>query len=470
MSDIEWIKKNVVKVCPTEEYPCAILRRLAVNLINPDKLKSQDNKWIYDTLVDNNKKCVNTNQVPINVKIVISNNNNASTTTIYSDQYYFQKMSIKSLDINLSPDLHNTTDNINLIISEDTISNLQYYTNSNALNYTLYMYRISINNEVDFKDQNMENIMKYNDIHLLELSSYYLVKYLCNIKNKNIHLYVYDIEDIKILTEIFDDAIMENSIIGTNVTIYLYIGWFRDYSNKDLFLNYMNLILQMTRYKMRNNNIKKINIQSKINTENVGENYDSYIQCVQVLLDNYITKNTEKKEDYSACLSALKNLEKIRSNTEETKKTNTNIERMNNEYTGYKKTIYTELNNLEGTMTKNQNYVTTKIQKQEDTLKTEIKNRKTELIPIQDLEEDLEELTEFVVEKERDIYNAIDLKYKILSESFFESLQQLSREFNRMKMDSENTTKDVNALFLLIVIFVMFFIILINIKTSKKKK
>jgi len=98
--------------------------------------------------------------------------------------------------------------------------------------------------------QNVQNIMKYKDIHLLR-PSYNIVKYLCNIRDKKIHLYVYDIEDIEIFYKIFDDAIMENSItIRTNVTIYLYIGWFRDYSNKDLFLNYMNLILQMTRYKI----------------------------------------------------------------------------------------------------------------------------------------------------------------------------------------------------------------------------
>ena len=401
----------------------------------------------------------------------------------------------------------------------------------------------------EFWSDNERNIMKYTNIHLLELSSYYLVKYLCNTTNtkkKNINLYVYDENDIKILSKIFEN----NIIIGSNVTIILYIGWISS-SSQRLFLNYMNLILKMTEYKMRNiRNIpnKKINIDStKMNISNISN--ETYLKCVQVLLNDYITKKKVKSTDYSACLSAMQNLETF---TKIIDNTNDRITIMNNEYAGklrsihttytqlkteielldelktelktdieflYEdiddlddkyddideetKDIYTELklnidvldddiDNLEDMYDKDKKQIKNiqtqikdiptyinDIKTQIDDIKTQINGIKTQINlskKIDTTEQTTEQTTEhitnnyalktYVDEKENDIYNTIDLQYETLSGS----LKQLSQEFNRMKMDSENKTKSVNALYVLIVTFVIFFIILINIRTTKKKK
>ena len=596
LSNSPWIYDNVVKIGQhdylKQTYPKLLLKRLYINSMTKNELKNND------LFVDHIRSV---EKVPPGAKIVITTD--LSTKHIYPNQYYFQELPINTLDIEVMPSLDESSNSVNLVVSGQTISNLQYYEETLTVKYNLYMYHMhSIESEDQFSEfwsDNERNIMKYTNIHLLELSSYYLVKYLCNTTNtkkKNINLYVYDENDIKILSKIFEN----NIIIGSNVTIILYIGWISS-SSQRLFLNYMNLILKMTEYKMRNiRNIpnKKINIDStKMNISNISN--ETYLKCVQVLLNDYITKKKVKSTDYSACLSAMQNLETF---TKIIDNTNDRITIMNNEYAGklrsihttytqlkteielldelktelktdieflYEdiddlddkyddideetKDIYTELklnidvldddiDNLEDMYDKDKKQIKNiqtqikdiptyinDIKTQIDDIKTQINGIKTQIngikthmydkdkkqikniqtqikdIPtyindiktqiddiktqingiktqinlskkIDTTEQTTEQTTEhitnnyalktYVDEKENDIYNTIDLQYETLSGS----LKQLSQEFNRMKMDSENKTKSVNALYVLIVTFVIFFIILINIRTTKKKK
>ena len=563
ISNSPWIYKNVVKAGQhdyfIQTYPKLLLKRLCINSMNINELSNND------LFVDHIRSV---EKVPPGAKIVITTD--LSTKQIYPNQYYFQELPINTLDIKVIPSMDESPNSVNLVVSGQTISNLQYYEETDVLKYNLYMYHMhSIESEDKFSQfwsANEGNIMKYNNIHLLELSSYYLVEYLCkptNTNGKNINLYVYDENDIKILTEIFEN----DTTIGSNVKIILYIGWISS-SSQRLFLNYMNLILKMTEYKMRNiRNIpnKKINIDStKMNISNISN--ETYLKCVQVLLNDYITKPKVKTTDYSACLLAMQNLETF---TKIIDNTNDRITIMNNEYAGKlrsinttytqlkteielldelktelktdieflhevideldekyddideeTKNIYTELklnievldeviDELDEKYDKNKKQIKNiqtqikdiptyinDIKTQIDDIKTQINGIKTQ-IKIDTTEQTTEKTTEHITNDYAskayvdDIKNNYALKTDIknnyalntyvdknidridkqLSEGLSKSLRQLSQEFNRMKMemDSENTTKRVNALYV-IVPLIIFFIILINIRTSKKKK
>lgn len=477
-----WIDSNIFGVDFLPPIPEFLLQRLSVKLMSEEELKTND-------LYFDNLNIVGPKDVPTNAKIIISTN--PIEKKIYPDQYYFQGSLIKDIDIDVGPSLDDLPTSVNLVVSGQKISNLQYYEENLVVKYNLYMYHMySIESEDKFSDfwsANGNNIMKYTNIHLLELSSYYLVKYLCdptNTTGKKINLYVYDENDIKILTEIFEN----NDIIGSNVTINFFLGWIKQ--SESFILNYMNLILKMTEYKMRNygnqhqyyNRSKHFQLQFKTDTETLSKNY-LFFECAGVLLERYIQPNTNTKEDYKACLLAIRNLELLNSTTENTNKKITN---MNNEYAGKIQSINTTYTTLKTNIDSNNTQLKTLAQKIDDkntdvsntinTLNDDIEsieeNIKVNEETIKDIEENIKDiesdfaLKTYVNEKE----NSINNKYKTLYESFSDSLQEVSKEFDRMKLDSENTTKSVNALYVLIVTFVIFFIILINIRTSKKKK
>lgn len=474
-----WIDSNIVQVDYFQpSIPTFLLRRLSVKLMTEEELKTND-------LYFSNANIVEPLEVPKNAKIVVSTN--PIKKTIFPNQYYFQGKLIQQLDIEVVPSFDDLPNSVNLVVSGATISNLQYYKENDVLKYNLYMYHMHLIESEDkfsqFWSANGDNIMKYTNIHLLELSSYYLVEYLCkptNTNGKTINLYVYDENDIKILSEIFENDI----IIGSNVTINFNLGWKKLHS-ESFILNYMNLILKMTEYKMRNfkknphyNKSKQFKLQYKKNTETLSKNY-LYFECAGVLLEKYIEPNKNTIEDYKACLLALRNLELLNSTTENTNKKITN---MNNEYAGYAgkiQSIDTKYTTLKTNIDSNSTQLQT-LEQQINTNNTNINDLNIKLNEMNDRYDTHDNrigkiaenyaLETYVDQKENDIYNTIDLQYETLNESFFESLQQLSQEFNRMKMDSENTTKSINALYVLIATFVIFFIILINIRTSKKKK
>ena len=456
-----WIDSYIFQVDSfLSAIPKFLLRRLSVKLMNEKELKNND---LY---FDNLTNIVGPKDVPKNAKIVISTN--PIKKTIYPNQYYFQGSLIQELDIDVESTFDDSPNSVNLVVSGQKISNLEYYEETLTVNYNLYMYHMhSIESEDKFSQfwsANESNIMKYTNIHLLELSSYYLVKYLCgptNTTGKKINLYLYDENDIKILTEIFENDIT----IGSNVTINFYLGWIYSLKHSESFiLNYMNLILKMTEYKMRNygneyyNSSKHFQLELKMNTETLSKNY-LYFDCVSVLLERFINTDKNTTEDYKACLLALKNLELLNSTTENTNKT---ITKMNNEYAGKIQSINTRYTTLEKNIDSNKTQLKT-LEQQIDTNNTQLEQK------IDTNNTQLETLQTEIDKNTNKIRNNYDLMF-VKSLDFNHSLKELSEKFNRMKMDSENTTKSVNALYVVIVTFVIFFIILINIRTSKKKK
>ena len=454
-----WIDSNIFQVDYFQpRIPEILLERLSVKLMSEEELKNND---LYFDDLDN---IVGPRNVPKNAKVVISTN--PINKTIYPNQYYFQGSSIKELDIEVVSfdDLPNS---VNLVVSGQTISNLQYYEDNLVVKYNLYMYHMhSIESEDKFSQflsANKSNIMKYTNIHLLELSSYYLVKYLCDTTNttgKKINLYVYDENDIKILTEIFENDIT----IGSNVTINLYIGWWFSSSSQTLFLNYMNLILKMSEYKMRNygtDYYKKFKVFDKTNTETLSENY-LHFGCVSVLLERYIKIDKNTTEDYKACLLALKNLELLNSTTENT---NDKITKMNNEYAGKIQSINTKYTRLKTNIDSNNTQLKT-LETKIDTNNTQLKNLETKI------DTNNTDVSSTIKSLNNDIINHYASK-RYVNQTITKSLENLSQKFGRMKMDSEKTTNSVNASYVVIVLFIMMFliyIILINIRTSKKKK
>ena len=452
-----WIDSNVIQFgYELPQSPKFILKRLSVKLMNIQELK--DNDLVFDYLK-------NVETVPKNAKIVITNIQ--IEKEIYDNQYYFQWYVIENLDVKTSSNAL-----VNLVVSGKTISNLQYYNDTSAQTYDLYMYHINSEDEdefLQFWEKNKSNIMKYTNIHLLELSSYYLVKNLCDYtitNGKNINLYVYDEKDIEILSTIFENNIR----IGSNVTIILYIGWFK--ISETLFLNYMKLILKMTEYKMRNygedyyKKSKKFDIVSdKINTEELSKNY-LYNDCVSVLLDRFINSDNNTTEDYKACLLALQNLELLNSTTEET---NNRITKMNNEYTQLKTQLKTNLET-------NMKDVNTDIELLEDKYDTNIELLEKKYDDIQrnyalksDVESKSKSINEEIYKIQRNYTLNTDVELKSINEEIQDTIRQISAEFESM-IDIQNTKNSNNTRNVFIVTFIMFFIIIIYIRSTKKNK
>jgi hypothetical protein len=279
------------------DFITPLLKRLFINLMKKNELTQVS--------FDNPINLENVDVVPAEAKIVITSDPNSKT--IYHDQYYFQNSEIDKLDIDVlkttSLSISSPKTNANLVLSKECISNLKYYVNKDTTTYTLYMYDI----EWFIFDNVNETLKNYTDIHLLD-SSYEVIKYFFdtnNIDKQNIHIYVYDQKDLVNLNKIFVD---DDIIIDGSITIYLYIGWIEEKEEKEeLFSKYMNLILNMTKYKMKMPEYK-FNINK--NKLNISEN-NPYFDCVQVLLDEYIMQKKPKPKNYRACLAAIENLKTL---------------------------------------------------------------------------------------------------------------------------------------------------------------
>lgn len=153
-----------------------------------------------------------------------------------------------------------------------------------------------------------------------------------------------------------------------------------------------------------------------------------------------------------------------------TENTNERITKMNNEYAGKIQSINTTYTTLKTNIDSNNTQLNTFIYSnntQLNTLKQEINtNNKDVSNTIKTLNDNINDMNNRIIPIKDDINDIkrdfalktyVDEKEDNISGSFVESLQQLSQEFNRMKKDSENTTKSVNALYVLIVTFVIFF-------------
>lgn len=275
-----------------------LLKRLFINLMKKNKLTKNS--------LDVPNYIENVNVVPPKAKIVITSY--PFPKDIYHDQYYFQNSKINQLDINVtkpvSIGISPGIENVNLVVSSNSISNLQYYVNTDTTKYTLYMY------DIDWTIFDKDTLKNYKDIHLLD-SSYKGIKYFCDTNNtdkQNIYIYVYDQNDLVNLNKIFvdDDIIIESN--GSKFTIYLSIGWIEEKEEKeDLFSKYMNLILNMTKYKMK---MPKYEFNIKKDKLNISEN-NPYFDCVQVLLDEYIMQKKPQPKNYRACLAAIENLKTL---------------------------------------------------------------------------------------------------------------------------------------------------------------
>lgn len=279
------------------DFITPLLKRLFINLMKKNELTQVS--------FDNPINLKNVDVVPAEAKIVITSD--PFSKTIYHDQYYFQNSEIDKLDIDVlkttSLSISSPKTNANLVLSKECISNLKYYVNKDTTTYTLYMYDI----DWTIFDNVNETLKNYTDIHLLD-SSYEVIKYFFdtnNIDKQNIHIYVYDQKDLVNLNKIFVD---DDIIIDGSITIYLYIGWIEEKEEKkDLFSKYMNLILNMTKYKMK---MPKYKFNIKKDKLNISEN-NPYFDCVQVLLDEYIMQEKPNPKNYRACLAAIENLKTL---------------------------------------------------------------------------------------------------------------------------------------------------------------
>lgn len=484
----EWLDTNVVQVGDYFMiYPIFLLKRLLVNLMTMKELKTNPLLNLLDTKGETITR-INSLNVPPTAKIVITTDEDESGNKIkkiYPNQYYYQGLRIDKLDIDIQPSSKSSLDSINLVVSYYTISNLQYYNNSASVNYNLYMYGIHANTEelfsTFFSEDNKNNIMKYTNIHLLDIfESYYLVKYLCNEDNttgKNIYLHAYSHGDLHALIDLFENE--KNIEIGKNVTIILSIGWITLSTEIEaLFLKYMNLIVHMTEYKMRHGTIQFKIDAAKVNKEQLSKN-NLYFDCVQVLFDEYITKKNPNAKNYRACLLAVQNLKRLNSTMEEIKKIDANFE-------DNKKEFQTKIDKVDKQMT---TYYSTKA-----SLNTKYKTLDKKIDQKMDKEKLTEELTkELTKELKKNLelslnkqmtteYSDIskglnksisDLNDKIFNKSnesdtaFSISLQELYGQFQKMEMDNKYR---FNILYIFLFLCVVFSIFLISVRTSIKKK
>ena len=289
----EWVNKNVVLLHSYALPQDLLVDYLIIKLMTVDELKTVflDDENFFDEF---NYIPTSSSDVPRNAKIVITHDV-SNKKKIFHEQYYFQGNLIKDLDIDVVASGNDIPDSVNLVISEQTISNLQYYDDiPKSVTYNLYMYDLNTSSEDGFShfiSNHKNNIMKFTNINLLDISrSYFLVKYLCNKDNttgQKIYLHIYSYDDLYTLNKLFENE--KNIKIGENVTIILSFGWIIDPSIESLFLNYINLIVNMTEYKMRHGTIQFKIDASKLNKEKLSKN-NLYFECVQVLFDEYITK------------------------------------------------------------------------------------------------------------------------------------------------------------------------------------
>ena len=486
----EWLDKNVVQVGDYFMiYPIFLLKRLLVNLMTMKELKTNPLLDILDTKGETITRIDSLN-VPRTAKIVITTDEDESGNKIkkiYPNQYYYQRLRIDELDIDIQPSSKSSLDSINLVVSNYTISNLQYYNNSASVNYNLYMYLIHANTEEEFStffsEDNKNNIMKYTNINLLDIyNSYDLVKYLCNKDNttgKNIYIHVYSHNDLNTLIKLFENE--KNIEIGKNVTIILSIGWITLSTKiEDLFLKYMNLIVYMTEYKMRHGTIQFKIDAAKVNKEQLSKN-NLYFECVQVLFDEYITKKKPNAKNYSSCLLAVQNLKRLNSTLEE-------IKQIDNDFEYNKKEIQTKIDEINDRMTTyystkmsvdtkykrldekiDMNFNTQQMDKKELREKITEESTNLELSLRQTMITDNSDMTQSFGNSIKEYNDTMKKTFDETDTAFSRSLQELYKEFQKMEMDNKYRF-NLFYLYLFVLVSFVLYIFTISVRTSIKKK
>ena len=414
----EWVNKNVVLLDSYALPQDQLVDYLIIKLMTVDELKTVflDDENFFDKV---NYIPTSSSDVPRNAKIVITHDV-SNKKKIYHEQYYFQENLIKDLDIDVVATGNDLPYSVNLVISEQTISNLQYYDDiPKSLTYNLYMYDLNTSSEDGFShfiSNHKNNIMKFTNINLLDISrSYFLVKYLCNKDNttgQKIYLHIYSYDDLYTLNKLFENE--KNIKIGENVTIILSFGWIIDPNIESLFLNYINLIVNMTEYKMRHGTIQFKIDASKLNKEKLSEN-NLYFECVQVLFDEYITKKRPNAKNYSSCLLAVQNLKRLNSTLEEIKQINNNFE-----------SLQTKIDEVENRMTTDYSTKASLLNTKYKTLDEKIDmNFNTQQTNNSDMTQRFNELNDRMIKKSNET-------------AFSRSLQELDQRFQKMAMDNKN--------------------------------
>lgn len=469
----EWVKKNVVLLHSYDTYN-PFNRKfdyLMIKLMTVDELKTvfldNENFFYEDYFIP-----YSSSDFPRNAKIVITQYV-SDKNKIYHEQYYDQGNLIKDLDINVMPSGNDRPDSVNLVIHRHNISNLQYYDDiPGSLNYNLYMYNLKSSSEDGFSQfisDHKNNIMKFTNINLLNISrSYFLVKYLCNKDNttgQKIYVHIYSYDDIYTLNKLFENE--KNIKIGENVTIILSFGWIIDPSIESLFLQYMNLMVHMTEYKMRHGTIQFKIDASKLNKEKLSKN-NSYFECVQVLFDEYIIKKKPNAKNYRACLLAVQNLKRLNSTLEEIKQINNNfksIETKINEVGNRMTTYYSTKASLDTKYTTLDEKIDQQMDKKE--LTEELRN--LELSLNKQMTQDYSDISERLNNSISDLNDRIFKNSNERDTAFSKSLQELYGQF--LKMENDNKYRfNLFYLYLFVLVSFVLYIFTISVRTSIKKK
>jgi len=508
----KWVKDNIIKLGPNSEFnylPPSIFAPLYMIVIilleNKTDVLNESLKYLQSKVANLSESLTKKSEVIPSDKIVITQDPNMKN--LYSGQFYIQLSKISEKDFTLNRyNLSLSQYLVNILVSKDTIGNLAFYSDKKNINVYFVMFDLEsltnhpnsdslknldlVSHNGSLKDetvkkwgldwsqsylsiQNFFASVNYREVHLLYLSHYESVEFLVKNCKSKLYLHVYDETDLDIVSKLFETDIS----IKSNVTIVLSLGWINRYTpdynsvrtfddvsleiSDNISLKYMNLILKMTQYKMRHGNTKiDFNInKDNLNIERLSEN-NLYFDCVQVLLNEYVTKTKPKTKDYSACLLSIENLKKLNSTMKDIKKTATEntykiismMNIMNTTYSGKEKTLNTKYETLEQ-----------QIGELSNTVKDNVEILKT----LKTLESKIDSNNDNHNENLAQRSNENRSSY---NEDFSSFLQELQSQFKKMEFDSQNTENSVRLLYGLLVLFILFFIILINIRTTKKKK